>query len=170
MDKKNHDDSKKMIVWFVLGSPGAGKSILISRIIKDKNFLNYISADIIKRDTNLSYLQVRNMMGDIINQHVKNHKSFITEGTGQHDDLYDLLLDYKNNPSIDLRITFIDVPLSVALERNKKRTRVLDDEIVIKIYGGSMERRHRWKDFDCHYVNYKDLIVGEELIDFSQIY
>jgi dephospho-CoA kinase len=163
-------DNKKMIAWFILGSPGAGKSILISRIIKEKIFLNYISADIIKRDTKLSYLQVRNMMGDIISQHVKNHKSFITEGTGQHDDLYDLFLDYKKSPLIDLRVTFIDVPLSVALERNKKRTRVLDDKIVTKIYGKSMERRHRWKDFDCHYVNYKDLIVSEELIDFSQIY
>src|SRR5271154_3371314 len=99
-------DKGKMIAWFVLGSPGAGKSTLISRIIKEKENLKYISADIIQRDTKLSYLQVRKMMGDIITQYVKDHKSFITEGTGQHDDLYDLFLDYKKDPLIDLKVTF----------------------------------------------------------------
>jgi cytidylate kinase len=159
----------KMTVWFVLGPIGAGKTCLISRIVKEHN-IKYLSADILKKETNLSYLEVRKLMGDIIGQHILDRISFVTEGTGQHDDIYDVFVKYKKNPMIDLKITFIDIPLNVALKRNKKRERVLDDSVVEDVYKNCMAKRERWKDFSCNYVDYKSLMVDKELLDFSVIY
>lgn len=171
-DKQNKqilDEKKKMTLWFVLGPAGAGKSSLITRVLKNKQVdLTYISADILKRDTNLPYIKVREMMEKIVIQAVKDRVSFVTEGTGQHDDLYNWFSTLKKDPEIDLKITYIDIPLDVALERNRTRTRVLDDSIVKQIYENSLKRRDKWKDFGCHYVNYKDIMVCDG--DFSEIY
>lgn len=160
---------KKMVVWFVLGPIGAGKTCLISRITQE-NKIKYLSADLLKKETNLTYLEVREKMGEIIGQHVMDRISFVTEGTGQHDDIYDVFRKYKNDPMIDLKITFIDIPLNIALERNKNRTRILQDSVVEEVYTNCMKRREMWKDFSCEYVNYKDLMVDEKLLDFSKIY
>ncbi|VBB18733.1 hypothetical protein YASMINEVIRUS_1265 [Yasminevirus sp. GU-2018] len=146
-------------VWFVLGPIGAGKSTYIHHVMKEHPHLTLLSADILKRDHNLSYLETRNLMERIIKGHVDSGISFITEGTGQHDDLYDLFVEYKQNDSLDLRVTYIDVDIEVALERNRKRTRVLTDDTVREVHERCGVRRHRWKDFGCEYISYKDLLV-----------
>lgn len=163
------DDNRKMVVWFVFGPMGAGKSSYITREVRGTSLV-YLSADKLKRDTNLPYLQVRDMMGDIIAEHIRDRKSFVTEGTGQHDDIYDVLSKYKEDPNIDLRVTFIDIPLDIALERNKNRVRVIDDATVKEVYKKCEKLRNRWKDFACEYVNYNDIFIDNESFDFSQVY
>lgn len=152
-----------MTVWFVLGPIGAGKSSYINTLMR-ANKLAYLSADIVKREQNLSYADTRILMEKIIQQHIDSRTSFITEGTGQHDDLYDLFVEYKSM-DIDLKVTFIDVDLDVALERNKNRTRVLSDDTVREVHRRCMERRHRWKEFGCTYISYKDLLSPSQTYD-----
>lgn len=161
-----HRNQNKMTVWFVLGPIGAGKSSFIATILKTHDLV-YLSADIVQRERKLSYADTRNLMEKIIKEHIDNKISFIIEGTGQHDDLYDLFVDYRKS-GINLKVTFIDVDLDVALRRNKSRTRVLEDETVRNVYRRCMERRHRWKEFGCTYISYKDIL--SESHNYSAVY
>lgn len=160
-DIKNNKDIP--IVWFVLGPIGAGKSSYINTLMRSNNLV-YLSADVLKRESKLSYTDTRILMEKIIHGYIEKRISFITEGTGQHDDLYDLFIEYKRM-EIDLRVTFIDVDLDVALLRNKNRTRVLDDLTVREVHCRCMERRHRWAEFGCQYINYKDLLSHSQSYD-----
>lgn len=150
-----------MIVWFVLGPIGAGKSTFIQEILlkeeKKGVRLQYLSADVLKKRDNLTYIEARKKMEQIIREHVERGIDFVTEGTGQHDDMYGLFESYKKNPGIELRVTYIDIDIEVALERNKKRTRVLPDDVVREVHENSRKRKGLWKDFGCEYVDYRDL-------------
>src|SRR5579872_3955801 len=110
-----------MIVWFILGPIGAGKTTFITSCIKQKKHFGavYLSADVIMKKYNMSYLDARNKMETIINEHIAENKSFITEGTGQHNDLFDWFVSFADNKNIELKLTYIDVDLDVAMERNK---------------------------------------------------
>jgi dephospho-CoA kinase len=80
-----------MKIWFILGPIGAGKSTLVHKIQQAHNII-YLSADLLKKENGMSYEATRDQMGRIISHHVKNNISFITEGTGQHSDMYDILI------------------------------------------------------------------------------
>jgi predicted kinase len=149
-----------MIVWFILGPIGAGKTTFIRNHILNVsgNKLKYLSADILKERYELQYDDARNIMGHIMDRYIKKGMSFVTEGTGQHDDLYQMLLRYKQNESIELRITYLDVSLEIALQRNRQRDRVLDDETVRTVYENSQKRKEKWKEFNCQYIDMNELI------------
>jgi predicted kinase len=161
--------TKKMIIKYVLGPPGAGKSSFIYRTIKDTT-ISYLSTDRIRKDRGLSYEDATKIMPKIFEEHLKNRISFIAEGTGQSDELYKIFTEYKRDKMIDFKIMFIDISLADALERNKNRERALDDSIVKDVYDKCMAKRHLWKDFDCEYVNYKDIMVDKQFLDYSKIY
>lgn len=146
-----------MQIIFVLGAIGAGKSTYIHNEILSNNSIKYLSADLLKKRENLTYQEARKKMGKIIQRSVEKRESFITEGTGQHDDMYDLFKSYSNDPEIDLQIMYIDIDLETALKRNKNRVRVLDDETVKRVYRNSQARKHLWKDFNCRYIDYRDI-------------
>jgi dephospho-CoA kinase len=148
-----------MTVWFVLGPIGAGKSTFIQIISETYPHLEYLSADIVKRDLQLSYGETREKMAKIIKEHIDRRISFITEGTGQHDELYDLLKEYKEDPAIDLKVTYIDVPLETALHRNRSRDRVLSDETVTEVHSRCTIRKNLWIDFNCEYLDYKSIMT-----------
>jgi predicted kinase len=141
------------VVWFVLGPIGAGKSTYIHKVLQSQPHLVYLSPDTL----NLPYLEARSQMGKLIKDHTDRRVSIIVEGTGQHNDLYELFLEYIANREIELKITFIDIDLPSALERNKQRTRVLPDEIVKQVHKRCYERRSKWQEFGCVYVDYRDL-------------
>jgi len=148
---------KSMIIWFVLGPIGAGKSTYIDRILQT-NKLVFLSPDLLKKEKGTTYPDTRIMMEKIIEEHVEKKISFIIEGTGQHDDLYGLLTTYCADNSIQLKVTYIDVDLEVAVQRNQSRERVLSDDIVIEVHHRCCQRKHLWKDFNCEYLNYRDLM------------
>lgn len=56
----------------------------------------------------------------------------------------------------------------MALIRNKTRKRILSDDIVKTVHNNCTKRRHLWKEFDCEYINYKDLL--DKNYNFSNIY
>jgi tRNA uridine 5-carbamoylmethylation protein Kti12 len=156
-----------MKIWFILGPIGAGKSTLVHKIQQAHNII-YLSADLLKKENGMSYEATRDQMGRIISHHVKNNISFITEGTGQHSDMYDLFCSYKQNVNIELHIIYINIDLATCIKRNKFRTRVLSNEIVKEVYDRSSSNRHLWKDFGCIYIDFRDLLVDN--FDFSKIY
>lgn len=158
---------QKVTIWFVLGPIGAGKSSYINKVLQT-NDLVFLSPDLIKKEKNTSYLETRELMENLIKQHIENKISFIIEGTGQHDDVYDLFTSYKNDPTVNLKVTYIDIDLETALERNKSRERVLPDNIVRDVYKKCKKRRHLWKEFNCEYIDHKDLFVKDQ--NFSNIY
>ncbi len=161
----------KMLIVFVLGPIGAGKSYYINNLLSKNKIddeLIFLSSDNLMKTTKMTYEQTRNQMGNIIQECVEKRKSFITEGTGQHDDLYDLFSLYKKMDFIDLKIIYIDVDMSIALERNESRTRVLSHETVLEVHFRCSKRRDLWKDFDCTYIDYKDLFTKD--ITFENIY
>jgi len=94
MLNNNEKQNEKMTIWFVLGPIGAGKSSYINKILS-KCKLVFLSPDLIEKERKISYSETRELMENIMKQHVENRISFIIEGTGQHDDLYDLLVEYK---------------------------------------------------------------------------
>lgn len=154
----NHmNNESRMSVWFILGPIGAGKSFFINMLLKTHK-LTYLSPDILQRDRHISYIEARERMELIMRHHIDKSIPFITEGTGQYDDLRDLFVSYTKQ-NIDLKVFYIDVDLSVALKRNKNRTRVLDDSVVLWVHAQSTARRHLWKEFDCVYLDYKDLLL-----------
>lgn len=159
-----------MIVWFVFGGIASGKTHYINKILTIDKDLVYLSADILMIEKNISYFEAREQMGKIIEQHITDNKSFITEGTGQHNDTYDWLVSFKKQPHVQLRVTYIDVPIDIAIKRNRNRImsnnlqndgfvhRIVSDEDVVKIYNNSKINSVLWKDFDCNYINYLDLM------------
>lgn len=159
-----------MTVWYVLGPAGAGKSVLINNVLKKYENLAYLSPDKILKDSGLPYEQAREIMSNIIDAHIEHRKSFITEGTGQNENLYDHLMRYKRDASTKLIVSYIDIDLDIALKRNRNRARVLPDELVRLLHQKSTRNRDLWKDFDCHYIDYKDLIDDQTTSDYSQIY
>jgi predicted kinase len=148
---------KSMIIWFVLGPIGAGKSTHINKLLQT-NKLIFLSPDLLGKEKGTSYQDTRIMMEKIMEECVEKKTSFIIEGTGQNDDLYGLLATYHADPSIQLSIQYIDIDLEAALQRNKSRERVLSDETVAEVHNRCCQRKHLWKDFNCEYLNYKDLI------------
>ncbi len=150
----------KMLVWFMLGPIGAGKSTYIRTVILKKfKKLKYLSPDVLIEEKNLSYIEARQKVGKLMEKHVENHINFVIEGTGQNIDLYDLLLSYHKNPDIELKVTYIDVDLNIALKRNKMRKkRVLKDQVVKGVHERSQKWKNLWKDFNCVYLDYRDLL------------
>lgn len=148
---------KSMIIWFVLGPIGAGKSTYIDKLLRT-NKLVFLSPDLLGKEKGTSYQDTRVMMEKIMEDHVEKKISFIIEGTGQNDDLYDLLATYRADPLIQLSITYIDIDLETALQRNKSRERILSNETVVEVHRRCCQRKHLWKDFNCEYLNYKDLM------------
>ena len=150
-----------MKIIFVLGPIGAGKTFYITKVLLKLYNITYLSSDELMLTNNLTYEVARNQMHYIMQDYIKNNKSFIIEGTGQHLDLYDLLKDLYNNREIDLKIIYINIGLPIALQRNQLRKRVLDDHIVKEVFYKSMENRNLWQDFDCEYIDYNDILIDD---------
>lgn len=164
---KQQYDTERMLVWFVLGPIGAGKSSYINKLLLTHNLV-FLSPDVLQKRENLSYLEARSEMEKIIQQHIENKISFVIEGTGQHDDLYDLFKSFKHNSSINLKVTYIDVTLEIALTRNKARARILSDDTVRDVFNKCNQRRHLWNEFNCEYINYENIIDPSG--NFTNIY
>jgi predicted kinase len=156
---------KCILVWFILGPIGAGKSTYIHKILETVK-INYLSPDLVTKDKNLSYQEARSYIGNLMKEHIEEKKSFIIEGTGQRDELYNLFVSYKNNPDINLKVTFIDVDLETAIKRNKNRIRVLPESTVKEVYEKCYERRYKWKDFNCQYIHTNNI----EKINIDNVY
>jgi len=158
----------KAITWFVLGPIGAGKTTYIKNVILKKYDLDFICTDEIIKDKGFEkYEDVIQYVRDLTQYKVDNNISFISEGTGQHEGLYEWFDTYSKDPNKELRITYLDVKLEEALLGNSSRTRQLDNEVVTKVYHGSRKNKHMWKDFNCKYLFREGNVVSADETIYS---
>ena len=143
----------KALTWFVLGPIGAGKTTYIKNVILKKYSLDFICTDEIIKDKGFKkYEDAIQYVRDLTQHKVDNNIPFISEGTGQHEGLYEWFDLYSKDPNKELRITYLDAKLEDVLLGNSSRTRRLDDEVVTKVYFGSHKNKHMWEDFNCEYL------------------
>lgn len=157
-----------MNIYFVLGSIGAGKThYIMHTLLPALKKTNYLSPDLIIRDQKLDYYQARERMTTLMSEHVNEKRDFITEGTGQHYELFELFKEYTKDPDIKLHVYYIDIPIEVALKRNNERFRSLESDLVMDIYNKSVKNRALWQQFGCQYLNYLDILTTCKVGDQS---
>lgn len=146
-------NSTKSIIWFVLGPIGAGKTTYIKNVLLKQYKLDFLCTDdIIKEKGFKRYEDAVQYVRDLTQHKVDNNISFISEGTGQHEGLYEWFSVYDKDPTKEVRVTYIDTKLEDALKGNSGRTRVLNDETVKRVYYKSKMNKHMWVDFNCEYL------------------
>lgn len=131
---KNIDRYSTNIFVCVFGSMGSGKSTYIkNNLLKkektdNKKDMYYVSTDTFiknmkdRSDSYTNYKRSREIGIKLTDYLLEKRVSMLCEGTGQNDDIFDFLKRLKD-AQYSINIIVLDVPLSICIERVKKRNK-----------------------------------------------
>jgi predicted ABC-type ATPase len=151
--------ARKPDVYFVLGSLGAGKSSRINQILAEKPNCTLVSSDNIQKELSCSREIAYQKTQEMMDCYVREGQSFVCEGTGQNPELMKMFNDYRQQGA-RIHVTYIDIPVEVAIERDAGRERCLGEKTVREVWERCQKNRHLWKTCSdtCEYVDYRVFI------------
>jgi predicted ABC-type ATPase len=155
-DNKPKQKSDKKIALFICGVPNSGKTTLMKDLIKKYDITNYY---VINPDNYLKYKNDYEFIGNLTTNYIE--PLVIQEG---YNIIYDKVCSYYKN--LDLIINklkengyyvifnLLYVPLEIALERNKKRKRVVPETMIRSRYNEITKNGEKYLDLKADEINY----------------
>jgi predicted kinase len=132
MQQKNNN---KPVAVFMMGGPGAGKGYIRKRQHSD---LPVLDCDEIKKshpeydpkNPMAIHEWSRQQLARRVFQQLGAGESFVYDGTGSNADKYVHLIEQAQEAGFETVLHYVEAPLNVALDRNSKRERTVDEAIV----------------------------------------
>ena len=121
-------------VYLICGLPGTGKDTYIKKHFKD---LDVISLDDVRKELKISPNDDQGIVYNYAKEKAKvllrNKKSFVWNATNLSNMIRDKQLNLFHDYSASVKIIFLETDLKTNLERNKTRSAVVREDIILKL-------------------------------------
>jgi predicted kinase len=134
-NNNENESSAKPIAVFMMGGPGAGKGFIRS---KNYSALTALDCDAIKathpdydpKNPSVIHEWSRQQLARQFFAQIGKGESFVYDGTGSNAEKYVSLIQQAQDAGFKTVVHYVSCPLNVALARNEKRARTVEESIV----------------------------------------